>query len=193
MRLNQGKCTFRVQADKFLWFMLTHKWIEVNLNNFQKIIDTRSSTSVKEVEELTRRLAALSEFLFCANDKSIHLFSAIRNLAEFNWTEECGKAFTEVKQFLSSPPIIYLYVSEKVVSSMLVQDGEISENSVYFVCKVLKGAKIRYQKIEKLVLSIVTTAQKLRHYFQGHLVTIKTNYPIKHILKKPNLAGRMVS
>lgn len=58
---------------------------------------------------------------------------------------------------------------------------------------MLKGSEIRYQKIEKMALIMVITVWKLRHYFQGHHITIKTNYPIKQILKNPNLAGRIVS
>lgn len=65
MRLNPDKCIFGVQADKFLGFMLTHRGIEANPNKYQEIIDMRSPTSVKEVQQLTRRLAALSLFLSC--------------------------------------------------------------------------------------------------------------------------------
>ena len=63
---------------------------------------------------------------------------------------------------------------------------------MYFVSKVLKGAELRYQKIERLALAVIVTARKLRHYFQGHPITIRAKYPIKQILKKPDLAGRMV-
>jgi hypothetical protein len=63
---------------------------------------------------------------------------------------------------------------------------------VYFVSKILKGAETRYQKIEKLALAVVSTARQLRHYFQGYHVIIKTDYPIKQVLRKPDLAGRMV-
>lgn len=40
---------------------------------------------------------------------------------------------------------------------------------------------------------VVVTTRKLRNYFQGHLIIIKTNYPVNHILKKPDLAEIMVS
>jgi hypothetical protein len=58
---------------------------------------------------------------------------------------------------------------------------------VYFVSKILKGAETRYQKIEKLALAVVSTARQLRHYFQGYHVIIKTDYPIKQVLRKPDL------
>lgn len=36
-------------------------------------------------------------------------------------------------------------------------------------------------------------ARKLRNYFQGYPIIVKTNYPITRILKKPDLEGRMVA
>ncbi|MCH91574.1 gag-pol polyprotein [Trifolium medium] len=53
MRLNPAKCSFGVQAGKFLGFMLTNRGIEANPEKCQAIIDMRSPTSVKEVQQLT--------------------------------------------------------------------------------------------------------------------------------------------
>ncbi|XP_020234904.1 uncharacterized protein LOC109814805 [Cajanus cajan] len=47
--------------------------------------------------------------------------------------------------------------------------------------------------IEKLALALVTAARRLRPYFQSHQVVVKTGYPIKQILRKPELAGRMIA
>jgi len=47
--------------------------------------------------------------------------------------------------------------------------------------------------VEKLALSLVHAARRLRPYFQNHNITVKTDYPIQKILKKPYLAGRMSS
>ncbi|MCI32436.1 gag-pol polyprotein, partial [Trifolium medium] len=51
----------------------------------------------------------------------------------------------------------------------------------------------RYQRIERLSLALVVTARKLRQYFQSHKVVVKTDFPIKNVLRKPDLAGRMVA
>jgi hypothetical protein len=37
------------------------------------------------------------------------------------------------------------------------------------------------------------TARKLRQYFQCHKIVVKTDYPNKNVLRKPDLAGRMVA
>ena len=64
MRLNPNKCTFGVQANKFMGFLLTHRGIEANPEKCQEIINMRSPTSVKDDQQLTRILAALSRFYF---------------------------------------------------------------------------------------------------------------------------------
>ena len=68
-----------------------------------------------------------------------------------------------------------------------------SKGQFIFVSRTLHGAEIRYQKIEKLALALVTTARKLRPYFQTHQVIVRTNQPIRQVLQKPDLAGRMMN
>lgn len=55
--------------------------------------------------------------------------------------------------------------------------------------KVFKGDEARYQKIKRLAL----TARKLRPYFHVHQIFVKTYHLICQVIKKPNLAGKMMS
>ena len=57
--------------------------------------------------------------------------------------------------------------------------------------KMLLDAETRYSDLEKMVLALVTAKKKLKHYFESHPVTMVTNYPIRQILSKPNLSGRL--
>ncbi|MCI83020.1 hypothetical protein A2U01_0104295, partial [Trifolium medium] len=41
-------------------------------------MDMRSPTSVKEVQQLTGRIAALSRFLSCVGEKAFHFFATLR-------------------------------------------------------------------------------------------------------------------
>lgn len=52
---------------------------------------------------------------------------------------------------------------------------------------------MRYQKIEKGEFAIVLAARKLRQYFQSHSFIVNTYLPVKKILTKSDLAGRMVA
>ena len=46
--------------------------------------------------------------------------------------------------------------------------------------------------MEKLVLALVTTASRLRPYFQAHTIDIPTEHLMKQILHKPETSGRLV-
>ncbi|XP_022149417.1 protein NYNRIN-like [Momordica charantia] len=53
-------------------------------------------------------------------------------------------------------------------------------------------AETRYPQMEKLALALVTSARKLRPYFQAHTILVLTNLPLKNIFLKPETSGRLV-
>jgi len=69
LKLNPEKCVFGVEAGKFLGFMLTERGIEANPDKCVAIIGMRSPTSVKEVQQLTGRMTALSRFVSAGGEK----------------------------------------------------------------------------------------------------------------------------
>ena len=44
----------------------------------------------------------------------------------------------------------------------------------------------------KLALALVSASKKLRPYFQCHPIVVVTNYPLRNVLHKPDLSGRLV-
>ena len=46
--------------------------------------------------------------------------------------------------------------------------------------------------MEKLVLTLVTAAMRLRPYFLGHTIEVSINQPMKQVLHKPESSGRLV-
>nr|XP_025611986.1 uncharacterized protein LOC112705366 [Arachis hypogaea] len=106
MRLNPEKCAFGVQGGKFLGFMLTSRGIEANHEKCRAILHMTSPKTKKEVQQLAGRIAALSRFLPAVSSRSYHFFQTISKAKKFQWTEDCEKAFGELKTTLSSPPVL---------------------------------------------------------------------------------------
>nr|GFA69604.1 reverse transcriptase domain-containing protein [Tanacetum cinerariifolium] len=48
-----------------------------------------------------------------------------------------------------------------------------------------------YSPMEKLVLSLVFAAKRLRRYFQAHPIAVITDQPIKQVMSRPDAAGRL--
>jgi len=75
---------------------------------------------------------------------------------------------------------------------VLTREKEKEHRPIYFVSWTLQGAEVRYQKIEKVALAVVMTVRWLRYYFQNFQVVVRTDLPIKQVLQKMHLAGRMM-
>ncbi|XP_068477050.1 uncharacterized protein [Phaseolus vulgaris] len=104
LKLNPEKCVFGVEAGKFLGFMLTERGIEANPDKCAIIIAMRSPTSAKEVQQLTRRMAALSKFASARGEKGHPYFQCLKRNSHFAWTDECEAAFLKLKDYLAMLP-----------------------------------------------------------------------------------------
>ena len=91
MKLNLSKCAFGVLSGKFLGFMVSQRGIEANLDKIQAILNTEPPKNVKEIQSLTRRVAALNRFVSKATNKCLPFFKVLRKA--FEWTNECQKDF----------------------------------------------------------------------------------------------------
>ena len=91
MKLNPSKCVFGVVSGKFLGFMVSQRGIEVNLEKVRAILDMTSLETVKEVQKLTGRIAALNRFISKATKKCLPFFKTLKQA--FVWTDKCEAAF----------------------------------------------------------------------------------------------------
>ena len=100
-----------------------------------------SPKTVKEVQKLTRRIATLNKFVSKATDKCLPFFKTLKQA--FALTDECEKAFQELKHYLSNPPLLspskegenlylYLAVSAIAVSAALIWEEDRTQLPVYY-------------------------------------------------------------
>ena len=201
MKLNPAKCAFGVLAEKFLGFIVNHLGIEANPEKIKAVLDMPSPSGIKEVQHLTGRTAALSLFVSRVSDKCQPFFQVLKKA--FQWDAKCEEAFTALKTYLNSPPILvspiegelltlYLAVSDFSTSAVLVRDKERVQHPIYYCNRALRGAEERYPRMEKLILALVTAARKLCPYSQAHTIEVPTEYPIKQVLHKPETSGRLM-
>ena len=201
MKLNPTKCAFGVSARKFLGFIVNHRGIEENPDKIKAVLDMPSPSGIKEVQRLTGWIAALSRFVSKASDKCQPFFQVLRKA--FQWDMKCEEAFSALKTYLSSPPLLvspiegelltlYLAVSDFSTNAVLVRDKDRVQYPVYYYSRALRGAEERYPRMEKLILALVIATQKLRPYFQAHTIEVPTEYPMKQVLHKPETSGRQM-
>ncbi|RDX67376.1 hypothetical protein CR513_53749, partial [Mucuna pruriens] len=84
-------------------------------------------------------------------------------------------------QELGKPIYVYIYAFDTTMNSVIIQEGEGEQRPVYYISKALQGVEQRYQKIENATLAIITTAIRLRSYFQSHPVSSCHNPLINYL------------
>ena len=92
MKLNPTKCAFGFNASKFMGFMVTQRWIEVNLDQIKAVIETSAPSSKKELQSLMGRLAILECFVTHFINKLRLFFLTLKGVGVNRWTNDCEQA-----------------------------------------------------------------------------------------------------
>ena len=174
MKLNPSICAFRVSSGKFLEFMVSQRGIEANPEKVKAILEMSSPKTVKEVQSLTGRVAALNRFISKAIDKCLPFFKTLKQA--FVWTEECETVFQELKCYLINPPLLspsregedlFLYpaISVTAGSAALIKEENKIQFPMYYISQAFQGAEARYPMIEKITFALIVASRKLRPYF----------------------------
>ena len=156
--------------------------------------------TVKEVQSLNGKIAALNRFVSRAMDKCLPLFRTLQK--PFEWTDKCQQVFENFKVYLSSPPMLspsrqgeelylYLAVPQAAVSAASIREKDGSQRLVYFTSRAFRGAEERYPQMEKLAFTLVTAARKLKPYFQAHTIVVLMARPLRRAMSNPEATRRM--
>ena len=120
------------------------------------------------------------------------------------WDQESEQAFQALKEYLASPPLLvkplpreelqlYLAISTTTTSGALVKEcSDGTQRPIYYVSRALSKSEKNHTTLEKLAFALVTTARKLRPYFQAYTVAVVTNQPLRQFLQRPNVSSRLV-
>jgi hypothetical protein len=162
--------------------------------------------SVKDVQKLTGRVAALNRFIPRAVERSLPFFQVLRSSKNFQWSETQKQTFQELKDYLSnmtklcppepkSPLLLYLSASNSAMSVILVQEkeeGKFKQIPVYFASEALSRSKLFYSELEKIAYAVIMAARKLRHYFEGHRIRVITNQPLNDLFANKEASTRLI-
>ena len=85
MKLNPAKCTFGVTSSEFLGYIVTPRGIETNPKQIIAILDLPSPKNSREVQRLTRRIAALNRFISRSTDKCLPFYELLHGNKRFVW------------------------------------------------------------------------------------------------------------
>ncbi|GJS48884.1 reverse transcriptase domain-containing protein [Tanacetum coccineum] len=179
--------------------------IKSNPTKIKAVTKLEQPRVLKDIQNLNRKLEAISHFLSKGAERSLPFFKVLKNYKgkrKIHWTDEADKAFKEIKKFVQALPTLtapragetltmYLAESKESINAALFAKRSEERIPIYFISKVLQGAELNYPALEKLILALVHAARRHQRYFQAHTIMVPTGTPIKQALTGPEKTRRV--
>ncbi|GKF25235.1 NYNRIN-like protein, partial [Tanacetum coccineum] len=205
MKLNPKKCPFGVEEGPFLGHVITKHGIKANPLKVKVVTDLEQPRTLKDIQSLNGKLAALNRFLSKGMERSLAFFKVLKGCKDkksIQWITKADKALDKIKKLVQILPTLtaprvgetltmHLATVKESISVVLAIKRNEGWTPIYFVSSVLQGAELNYLALEKLILALVHAVRRLQRYFQAHTITVLTNTPIKQILTGPEKTGRV--
>ncbi|GKA16280.1 reverse transcriptase domain-containing protein [Tanacetum coccineum] len=95
MKLNPKKCSFGVEEGPFLGHLITKQGIRAKLSKVKAITNVEQLKTLKDVQSLNKKIAALSRFLSKGAERSLLFFKVLKSCTDeknIQWTQEVEAA-----------------------------------------------------------------------------------------------------
>nr|GEV15644.1 Gag-Pol polyprotein [Tanacetum cinerariifolium] len=124
IKLNPKKCSFDVEDGPFLGNLITKYEIKANPLKVKAITDLKPPTTLKEIQSLNGKLAALSQFYSKGVDSSLPFFKVLKsciNKKKIQWTIDAEEAFQRMKEFIEMLPTLTAPIKGEVLMKAILR------------------------------------------------------------------------
>ena len=198
--LNAEKCEFSQSRVKFLGHIVDGNGIQPDPEKVQAIQAMKKPTNTSEVRRFLGMTNQLAKFALSLAEKAKPLRDLLSKQNAWVWGESQQHAFQEIKQELSSAPVLALYDPnlDTVVSAdassfglgavLMQKQPDASWRPVVYASRSLTPTEQRYAQIEKEALALTWACERFAEYLLGKPFHLHTDHkPLVPILSSKSL------
>ncbi|KAM1024675.1 hypothetical protein ACFX2C_037930 [Malus domestica] len=202
--LNWEKCHFMVKQGIVLGHIISEEGIEVDKSKVDLVRHLPSPTSVREVRSFLGHASFYRRFINDFSKIAQPLCRLLQKEVAFEFDDACSTAFKQLKEALTSAPIItppdwsLLFelmcdASDYAIGAVLGQRKNKQPHVIYYASRTLNDAQLNYSTTEKELLAVVFALDKFRSYLLGTKVIIFTYHAaLKYLLTKKEAKPRLI-
>ncbi|RVW33432.1 Transposon Tf2-12 polyprotein [Vitis vinifera] len=202
--LNWEKCHFMVQKGIVLGHIISKNGIEVDKAKVELIVKLPPPTNVKGIRQFLGHAGFYRRFIKDFSKISKPLCELLVKDAKFVWDEKCQRSFEELKQFLTTAPIVrapnwklpfevMCDSSDLAMGAVLGQREDGKPYVIYYASRTLNEAQKNYTTTEKELLAVVFALDKFRAYLVGSSIVVFTDHSaLKYLLTKQDAKARLI-
>nr|XP_036575983.1 reverse transcriptase domain protein [Colletotrichum truncatum]KAF6782639.1 reverse transcriptase domain protein [Colletotrichum truncatum] len=193
------KSKFHAKEVEFLGFTIAPGILKMSKDKIAAVRDWPTPQNVKDVQSFIGFVNYYRRFLEGYSDRNDPLTRLSRKDIPWQWEEEQKKAFDEIKQQVTSEPILVIPNPEKpfevetdssdyAIGGQLGQRDEEGQLRPYaFFSRKLHGPELNYQIHDKELMAIIEAFKEWRPQLSG------TKYEVKVYTDHKNLAHFTIS
>ena len=188
IHLKQSKCEFMKHSVVFLGHKVDSQGVHPAGATLDDIRDARPPTNLTELRSFIGMVNHYARFIRGLSGKLTHLHMLLRKDTKWFWGTKQQQTFVEMKNILSSPPLVVHYdpykplvlttdASEYGVGAVLshtMEDG--TDRPIACFSRTLSPPEKKYSQFDKEGLSIIYGLEKFHQFVYGRHVTIVTDH-----------------
>ncbi|CAN6560291.1 unnamed protein product [Malus baccata var. baccata] len=202
--LNWEKCHFMVKQGIVLGHIISENGIKVDKSKIDLVRHLPSPTSVREVRSFLGHAGFYCRFIKDFSKIAQPLCRLLQKEVAFEFTKECTASFNQLKELLTTAPIIVppdwslpfelmCDASDYALGVVLGQRKDKKPHVIYYASRTLNDAQLNYSTTEKELLAVVFALDKFRSYLIGTKIIVFTDHAaLKYLLTKKEAKPRLI-
>jgi hypothetical protein len=190
-----SKCEFWLERVAFVGHILTAEGVAVDPEKVEAVSNWQRPTNVSEIRSFLGLAGYYRRFIEGFSKIARPMTELLKKEKKFAWMENCERSFQELKQRLTTAPVltlpdihrdfvVYCDASRQGLGCVLMQDGKVV---AYASCQ-LRTHEQNYPTHDLELAAVVHALKIWRHYLIGNKCEIYTDHKsLKYIFTQPDL------
>ena len=205
LKVKLSKCHFAQPQVKLLGHVINADGIHVDKDKIAVIKESPPPSSKTEIRSFLGLAGYYRRFIKNFAQTSSVLHAATSEKRTFTWTSEMMASFEELKQKLTSPPVLSFpdfdqpFIVETDASNLSLggvlaqkkEDGKI--HPIQFASRTMTDAEKKYSTCEREALAVIFALKKFRVYLLSStpFTVITDHQALRHTFQKKDIHGRL--
>ncbi|GFX69692.1 retrovirus-related Pol polyprotein from transposon 412 [Trichonephila clavipes] len=187
LKLNSSKCKFFQKEVNYLGHIISAEGVRTDPEKVSAVKNWKRPENLRELRSFLGLCTYYRKFVKGFSNIARPLHKLTESKQKFQWTKECEDSFLQLKEALTSSPIL-IYpqpdkpfildtdASNESVGAVLSQEIDGQERVVAYWSKCLSKPERNYCVTRKELLAIVKAIEHFHHYLYGQKFLLRTDH-----------------